>query len=109
MNDYQTNYLTERDLAQIYKEDYIPMSKQLTEHLQLDTYVWLQKYAPNISVGQMCLICLRVLGCNVPVKYNVPKRNNNSEKNNSEQLSDMTDAELIDFYLKERRALLLET
>lgn len=110
MNDYQTNYLTERELSQIYKEDYIPMTKQLAEELQLDAWLWFQQYMPSMSESELCVICLRILGCNMPIKYSVRKPDKNSEKNNSEKLFGMTDDELINFYLKEReRSINIET
>ena len=100
MSDYQTNYLTERELFQIYKEDYFPMSKQLMEGMQIDTYLWVQEYAPDTSPGELCMMILRILGRNVPKKYK-RKLKNNSEKNVSDHPPGMTDAELIDYYLNE--------
>ena len=96
-----TNFLTEQDLAQIYKGDYVPMSQEIMDELKIDTYVWLQRYAPNTSLSEYLAICLRVLGQNFPRSYKA-KLKGNSEKTVSE-CPTMTDKELIEFYLRERR------
>lgn len=96
-----TDFITERDLAQIYKEDFVPMSKELIEGLQIDNYVWVQQFAPDISITDFLAMNLRIIGKDVPrkIKARLPKYR--SEINHSETY--VSDEQLIEIYLKELR------
>ena len=120
-----TDTLTERDLARIYKSDYTPMSPTLIDALWIDTYVWFQQYAPNASISDVLRSGYRILGYDLD--RSIPfikersqnkrnKQNTNSLKTNSETEKTeetgrkkpnhppgMSDRELIEYYLKERR------
>ena len=96
-----TDFITERDLAQIYKEDFVPMSKELIEGLQIDNYVWVQQFAPDTSITDFLAMNLRIIGKDVPreIKARLPKYR--SEINHSETY--VSDEQLIEIYLKELR------
>lgn len=100
--------LTERELARIYKSDYTPMSSALIDALQIDNYVWYMMYAPKTELTDIMASDLRILGYEeVDARRVKPRKYRylplGTEKKELDHPPGMSDQELIEYYLKERR------
>lgn len=87
--------MTERELARIYKGDYRPMSPELIDGIITDTYVWYDKYCPNVPANEIHINWKRMLGLE---EDTIKKKKPPHYKGNNE-----SGEELIERLLKERR------